>query len=389
MIALADVAKVTDKVEYLVDAEWGDRMESKLRKWLSDLIGAGSLLPVSGEATLKSSMIGSVEGTHARQKPMPSLQDVIAHGKADAGEEFYFMLKNIPVHWVLSELLLVLREAKIEQIGGLEMSASGPGSAKVRVRSKIEADRCLALNGLLLPHAMGFFPVEVQALSSPAPLPLVEAIRPQADLAASDVCMEEVAPVQAAAFCVRGSGTHRTGAGSKTRAGPPAERTTDPSFGAHRKAAGSKTMGPEWQRKGATKQEGDGLVVAVFDEKEPVHVGEGAVTRHSSGFDSDVLAGKIREQVEHYFCDPNWQHDEFLQKAAEQGEGGFVPIRVLMTCNQFRCLTTDAFVVASALCGSNVVQVSEDGTGVRARLQDDHNRLRKSPLEASRGKNQV
>eukprot|EP00930_Biecheleria_cincta_P039067 TRINITY_DN2686_c0_g2_i1.p1 TRINITY_DN2686_c0_g2~~TRINITY_DN2686_c0_g2_i1.p1 ORF type:complete len:445 (-),score=85.49 TRINITY_DN2686_c0_g2_i1:133-1467(-) len=401
MTTLVDIAVMSDRVRYLSDLAdrdpvWADFIEAKLRQWLSHMIEQGVLVPLSGTASIELPSAGGAEETHALRKNVLSLQDAIPCQKSEADDEFFFVFKNLPIYWTISELTLALRHANIVHIGAIEMSVSGPGSALVRVRSEVEASMCLALNGLLLPHVTGAWPVEVHQLSSAAPLPAVEASGPGADPLASDVCIEEVVAPR-----LRASGAHRKGARSATS---PAARTTDRSSGAHRKAARSKSRGPmwqrkvaaeheeeneeekedaamsksrgpEWQRKGTLEQEEDGVVVAVFDEEVAVDAAEAAVARQNAGIDNDVLAGKIREQVEYYFSDDNLRHDKFLQQLAEQGKDGFVPIRVLLTFNKIKCLTTDSSTLASALCGSSMLLVSEDGMGVKVRPRINQDRL--------------
>lgn len=69
----------------------------------------------------------------------------------------------------------------------------------------------------------------------------------------------------------------------------------------------------------------------------------------------------IKRQVEFYFSDSNFRKDAFLKAQAQANPEGYVEIKVLLTFNKLKALTTDVAAVAESLKDSDVVDVSADG----------------------------
>lgn len=80
----------------------------------------------------------------------------------------------------------------------------------------------------------------------------------------------------------------------------------------------------------------------------------------------------VKAQVEFYFSDSNFRKDSFLKATAAQDPQGFVSIKVLLTFNKLKLLTTDESVVANACLNSSVVDVSDDNLRIK----------RKNPLSS-------
>eukprot|EP00911_Craspedida_sp_UC1_P000327 UC1_evm1s250 len=74
---------------------------------------------------------------------------------------------------------------------------------------------------------------------------------------------------------------------------------------------------------------------------------------------------KIVRQIEYYFGDANLPRDKFLKEVTAKTEGKWVPIETLLTFNRLKALSEDAAVIAAALSGSELVEVSEDKLKLR------------------------
>ena len=77
------------------------------------------------------------------------------------------------------------------------------------------------------------------------------------------------------------------------------------------------------------------------------------------------LQEKVLRQVEYYFCDSSFCFDEFLQKTASEGAGGFVKLSLIAGFSKMKSLTTDMAVVVSALEHSKSVVMDEGKEGVK------------------------
>ena len=55
--------------------------------------------------------------------------------------------------------------------------------------------------------------------------------------------------------------------------------------------------------------------------------------------DSELTKHFIRRQVEYYFCDKNYEKDNFLKK--NEDENGFIPLNVIMGFNKIQMITKD------------------------------------------------
>jgi len=80
--------------------------------------------------------------------------------------------------------------------------------------------------------------------------------------------------------------------------------------------------------------------------------------------DSNVAAA-IKKQIEFYFGDGNFPNDKHLRGQASLDPNGYISLAHLCTFNKLKAMSTDLGVIASALEGSEVVELSEDKKNVR------------------------
>lgn len=78
-----------------------------------------------------------------------------------------------------------------------------------------------------------------------------------------------------------------------------------------------------------------------------------------------VDTAKIMKQVEFYFSDANLPRDRFLQEELKKNEEGWIALSVIASFKRMQALSTDLTVIAEALKGSELVEVSADGASVR------------------------
>lgn len=74
---------------------------------------------------------------------------------------------------------------------------------------------------------------------------------------------------------------------------------------------------------------------------------------------------KILKQVEFYFSDANLPRDRFLQEELKKSEEGWISLAVISSFKRMQALSTDLVVIAEALKGSSLLEVSADGASVR------------------------
>eukprot|EP00055_Hartaetosiga_balthica_P018779 m.135348 g.135348 ORF g.135348 m.135348 type:complete len:340 (+) comp9930_c0_seq1:101-1120(+) len=80
------------------------------------------------------------------------------------------------------------------------------------------------------------------------------------------------------------------------------------------------------------------------------------------------LQQSIIRQVNHYFSDRSYPRDQFMQKKAEEVEGGWIPFSILLTFKKLKDLTEDAAVLKEALAlGSDNenYQMNDEGNACR------------------------
>lgn len=80
---------------------------------------------------------------------------------------------------------------------------------------------------------------------------------------------------------------------------------------------------------------------------------------------AEVDRAAVKRQIEFYFSDSNFRKDAFLRAQAEADPNGFVPIKVLLTFNKLKALTTDADLIAEIMADSEVVDVSADKQSIK------------------------
>lgn len=78
-----------------------------------------------------------------------------------------------------------------------------------------------------------------------------------------------------------------------------------------------------------------------------------------------AYSAKIMKQVEFYFSDANLPRDRFLQEELKKSEEGWIGLSVIASFKRMQALSTDLGVIAEALKGSELVEVSSDGASVR------------------------
>ena len=84
----------------------------------------------------------------------------------------------------------------------------------------------------------------------------------------------------------------------------------------------------------------------------------------AQGSKSSVLEA-VRVQVEYYFSAQNLQKDYFLR--GKMDDDGWIEISVIANFNRVRALAPNPAVIAEALVGSTLVELSSAGDGIRAR----------------------
>ncbi|KNE69122.1 hypothetical protein AMAG_13979 [Allomyces macrogynus ATCC 38327] len=82
--------------------------------------------------------------------------------------------------------------------------------------------------------------------------------------------------------------------------------------------------------------------------------------------DTDTLKLYIQKQVEYYFSVDNLCKDLYIRQHMDATQG-WVPLTVLAAFNRVKLLTDSLAMIADALIGSTVVEVSADRLGVRPR----------------------
>lgn len=78
-----------------------------------------------------------------------------------------------------------------------------------------------------------------------------------------------------------------------------------------------------------------------------------------------MASTNIKKQVEFYFSDSNFRKDTFLRTAADSDPEGFVPIKILLTFNKLKALTTVEEDVAAAIEGSSTVVLNDSRDKIR------------------------
>ena len=74
--------------------------------------------------------------------------------------------------------------------------------------------------------------------------------------------------------------------------------------------------------------------------------------------DSELTKHFIRRQVEYYFCDKNYEKDNFLKK--NEDENGFIPLNVIMGFNKIQMITKDKNEFIEALKEDGNENLGED-----------------------------
>ena len=73
--------------------------------------------------------------------------------------------------------------------------------------------------------------------------------------------------------------------------------------------------------------------------------------------DNELTKHFIRRQIEYYFCDKNYEKDNFLKQ--NEDENGFIPISVLMGFNKIKMITKDKNEFIEALKEDENINLSE------------------------------
>eukprot|EP01112_Ceratiomyxa_fruticulosa_P004327 TRINITY_DN1481_c0_g1_i1.p1 TRINITY_DN1481_c0_g1~~TRINITY_DN1481_c0_g1_i1.p1 ORF type:complete len:391 (-),score=123.99 TRINITY_DN1481_c0_g1_i1:257-1429(-) len=74
----------------------------------------------------------------------------------------------------------------------------------------------------------------------------------------------------------------------------------------------------------------------------------------------------IKKQVEFYFGDSNFSRDKFLKAQAALSQGGFIPLKTILSFKRMRDYTLENTL--EALASSTIVELSADKSGVRRAL---------------------
>ena len=90
--------------------------------------------------------------------------------------------------------------------------------------------------------------------------------------------------------------------------------------------------------------------------------------------DKELTKHFIRRQVEFYFCDKNYEKDNFLKK--NEDDNGFIPIHVIMNFNKIQMITKDKNEFIEALKEEGNINLGEDKTK-SYEFNDDFSKIRK------------
>ena len=90
--------------------------------------------------------------------------------------------------------------------------------------------------------------------------------------------------------------------------------------------------------------------------------------------DNELTKHFIRRQVEYYFCDKNYEKDNFLKK--NEDENGFIPVDVIMTFNKIQMITKDKKEFIEALKEKENENLGED-KNKSYELNQDFTKIRK------------
>ena len=90
--------------------------------------------------------------------------------------------------------------------------------------------------------------------------------------------------------------------------------------------------------------------------------------------DHELTKHFIRRQIEYYFCDKNYEKDNFLKQ--NEDENGFIPISVLMSFNKIKMITKDKNEFIEALKEDENINLSE-GEVKSYEFNHDFSKIRK------------
>ncbi|CAB3403158.1 unnamed protein product [Caenorhabditis bovis] len=79
----------------------------------------------------------------------------------------------------------------------------------------------------------------------------------------------------------------------------------------------------------------------------------------------DTLKEYVRKQIEYYFSDDNLQKDFFLRR--KMNNDGYLPLSLIASFPRVRALTEDLLLIGEGLRESTKIELSPDGTLIRAR----------------------
>ena len=77
------------------------------------------------------------------------------------------------------------------------------------------------------------------------------------------------------------------------------------------------------------------------------------------------LEQRIREQVEYYFSDRNLERDYFYRAKIEEGENGYVDLKIVQNSKVLRKMEVKMEQMVDAVKDSKEVELSEDKTKIR------------------------
>lgn len=80
---------------------------------------------------------------------------------------------------------------------------------------------------------------------------------------------------------------------------------------------------------------------------------------------SSDTADALRLQVETYFSDSYLQRNAFFREIAGAAGDNYVPLSILLACGGIKAYATTESEVAAAIAASDVLELSDDGKGVR------------------------
>ena len=90
--------------------------------------------------------------------------------------------------------------------------------------------------------------------------------------------------------------------------------------------------------------------------------------------DSELTKHFIRRQVEYYFCDKNYEKDNFLKQ--NEDDKGFIPISVILGFNKIQMITKDKNEFIEALKENEKDNLGEDNNK-SYELNEDYSKIRK------------